>query len=390
MKKTTGLLITLLIFVSFTQQKDTGKIYKDYSLMSVSRLFNSLFKEKDIVFLGEQHRIRQCEEFVIEIIPILQKQGVHLLFSEFANYSDTKLADSLLTARDYNEKLVLQIIHKSEWDWAYKEYTEIYKSAWTVNQNLVKGELPFRIIGLQADFNYSAIQTQQDWDNPEKRWAFWNEENNKTWLEIIELETINKNQKAVVHCGLHHSFTKFHHPIITNGTFTGFEKHREGTTVYNKYPQSVVTALIYSPLAEKPELIGNFIKPFNGVLDSLTQALPLHHNHFGFITSESKLGDRTDTSSYYSIGYGTLVMKDFCDAMIVVSSVCDYKPVTLIENFINEGNLENTIIQAFPYNYTRDWTVKSCNDSIRKWYENEVKFLKEIKNCNQTKNNKTQ
>jgi hypothetical protein len=375
------LIITLFAFFSFTTPNEVGKIYKDYSLMPVNDLFDSLFKNKDIVFLGEMHRTKQHVEFVIEIIPILQRQGIHLLFSEFANYSDTKLTDSLLTAHDYNEKLVFQIIHKCEWDWAYKEYADIYKSAWIVNQKLKKGELPFRIIGLQPDVNYSAIQTPQDWDNPEKRQAFWNEANN-TWLDIIEAEALDKNQKGIVHCGLHHSFTKYHHPNVMNGKFIGFVKDREGTTVYNKYPKRVVTALLYYPHPKKPELMGSFIRPFHGVIDSLTQLLPEKLNEFGFITSKSALGYRTDTSSFYSMGYGTLVLNEFCDAMIVVGPVCDYEPVTLIENFTNQENLANSIIQAFPYNYTKDWTVKSCNDSIKKWYDDEVKFLKRVKNCN--------
>jgi len=361
-------LITLLIVISCTTQKEFKKIYKVNSILSIPELFKSIFREKEIVFLGEFHRIRQQVEFVNTIIPLLQRQHVHILFSEFANYSDTRLTDSLLTAKDYDEKLVLQIIHRSDWNWAYKEYTEIYKAAWKVNQNLKQGEQPFRIIGLQPDLNYSAIQTADDWDNVEKRHLFWNDENN-SWLNIIENEAISKNRKAVVYCGLHHSFTKYHHPIVINGKFVRFEKDREGTKVYNKYSQMVVTALFYNPLPEKPELTGRFIRPFNGVIDSVTQLLPKKLNEFGFITSKSVLGNRTDTSSYYSMGYETLVLKDFCDAIIVLGSVCDYEPVTLIENFTHEGNLENTIIQAFPYTYIKDWTVKSCNDTTSVAYK---------------------
>jgi len=372
-------LITLSIIISCTAQKKSEKIYKDNSILPIPEFFKSIFKEKEIVFLGESHRIKQQVEFVSNIIPILQRQDVHILFSEFANYSDTKLADSLLTAKKYDEELVLRIIHRSDWNWAYKEYADIYKAAWTVNQNLKQGEQAFRIIGLQPDLNYSAIQTADDWDNIEKRKSYWNDQNN-SWLNIIENEAISKNGKAIVHCGMHHSFTKYHHPIVMNGKFVRFEKDREGTTVYNKYPQKILTALIYNPLPEKPELMGSFIRPFNGVIDSLLQLLPGKLNEFGFITGKSVLGNRTDTSSFYSMGYGTLVLKDFCDAMIVVGSVCDYEPVTLIENFINEGNLENSIIQAFPYNYTKQWTVKSCNDSIRKWYEDEAKYLTRVKN----------
>lgn len=380
MQKIIPLILTLVMIASCSTQKQCDKIYREASLMPVTELLKSLFSDKDIVFLGENHRIKQQVMFVGSIIPILQKQGVHILFSEFANYSDSILADSLVTATEYNEELAREILHRCEWDWAYQEYADIYKAAWQVNRKLHHGEKPFRIIGLQPDLNHAVIQSPSDWDNPEKISLYWNQENN-SWLDIIEKEAILKNRKAMVHCGLHHSFTRYLHPIVIDGAFIRFEHDREGTQVHNRYPGKTATVVLYNHLPCKPALLSDGISPFNGVIDSIISILPEKHRQFGFITSKSPLGAKTDTASYYSIGYGTLAMKDFCDAYVVLGPVCEYETATLMENFITAKNLENTIEQAYPYNFTREWTVQSCNDSIRKWYREEKVFLEKIKNC---------
>ncbi|MCX6243616.1 MAG: hypothetical protein NTU98_02830 [Bacteroidetes bacterium] len=380
MQRTILLLICSLIFISSGPTSGKiDKIYKANALLEFPDLVSELFKDKDVVFIGENHRIKQHVGFISEVIPILQKKGIHILFSEFANYSDTKLADSICLAPAYNEKLVYQILHRSEWDWAYQEYADIYHAAWSVNHNLKKGEQPFRIIGLQPDLNYSAIQAPADWDNPDKIREYWNYKNNKTWLEIIESEAIGKNQKALVHCGYHHAFSKFHHPIVMDGKFVRYETDREGTSVYNKYPQKVVTAILYNSLPQRPDLEKIFIKPFSGAIDSVILSLPEGHNHFGFISAKSRLGNLIDTSSFYSMGYGRISLKDFCDAVIVVGPVCDYESATLIDNFINDGNLENSKIQAFPYSFTREGTVQSFNDSINLWHQDNLRYIEKIK-----------
>lgn len=374
-------LIAVLTFISCATSNKTLKIYNENSLLTIPELFNTVFKEKDIVFLGESHRIKKQVEFISSMIPILQKQGIHILFTEFANYSDTKLTDSLLSSENYNEELAQQIIHNSSWDWAYKEYADIYKAAWKVNHNRFKGEKLFRIIGLQPDINYSVMQKSDDWEIAEKIQLFWNNKDN-SWLNIIEKEAILKKSKAVVYCGLHHSFTKFHHPIVIDGKFVRFEQDREGTQFYNKYPTKTATIILYNHHPQKPYLFTNGVKPFNGLVDSIIGLLPANSRKFGFFTNQSALGYTTDTMSYYSMGCEKLVMKNFCDAFVVLGSVCDYETVTLIKNFINDKNLKKTIIQSFPYYFKKDWTVKECNDSIRKWLKEENIYLEKLKDCN--------
>ncbi len=107
------------------------------------------FNDKDVIFLGELHCIKEQVEFVGSMIPVLHKNGINLLFSEFARFKDTRRIDSLITARTFDKKLAARIMFDDSWDWGYQEYVDIYFSAWQTNQMLKPHEKPFRIIGLE-------------------------------------------------------------------------------------------------------------------------------------------------------------------------------------------------------------------------------------------------
>lgn len=372
------LLLLPLLLASSTPGRRTNTS-RSLSLQPIPELMANLYRQYDVLFLGESHRIKQQVEFVSSLIPVLQEQGVHVLFYEFTNYSDTRLSDSLLTAPDYNEKLVYDMLRRSEWDWAWQEYADNFRAAWEVNRHRKAGEPPFRIIGVMPDINYEAIQTPEDWNNDDKKRAFWDFEHNKTWLQVIETEALDRGQKALVYCGLHHAFSKFRHPIVIDGKFIRFENDREGTACYLKYPARTATIYLYAPLSRKPELGVTFMRPFNGVIDSVTASLPQKQRTYGFITTESPLGNRTDTLTYYSMGYGSIRLKDLADAVIVPGPVDQYQTATLIPGFIEEKDLPEVIRQAWPYEWTRDWTVKSANDTLARWCELEKETLIRMK-----------
>ena len=372
-------LLFLALHISSAASEGQNQMFQSLNLQPIPELVSGLFKQFDVLFLGENHRIKQQVEFVSTLIPVLQKQGVHILFYEFTNYSDTKLSDSLLIAPEYNEPMVWQMLRKSEWDWAWQEYADNFRAAWEVNRRRKQGEPPFRIVGMMPDINYAAIQTPEDWDNDDKKRAFWDFEHNKTWQEVIETEALTKGQKALVYCGAHHAFSKFRHPIVIDDRFIRFENDREGTECYLKYPGRTATILFYNPLSRKPQLGSNYIRPFSGIIDSVTASLPKTLQTFGFLTSVSSLGESIDTLSFYSMGYGTIKMKDLTDAFIVTGPVNEYKTCTLIPGFIMEKDLPEVTIQAYPYNWIRTWTVQSVRDSLARWRDDLEENLGKMK-----------
>lgn len=358
-------------------------VYSKFKLQQPNSLITSEFKNSDIVFLGESHRRKQHAEFVNNLLPDLYRNGVRILFSEFANYSHTRFADSLLTATDFDEPGARKMIYASEWDWAYQEYVDLYKSAWSLNKSLKPDQEPFRIIGLQADINHHVIKSSQDWELPEKRKEYWNETDSTSWIAIIEKEALSVNQKALVHCGHHHAFSKFLHPIVINGEFLGFDKGREGTQLLHRHQGKVSTIMLHSFWRDKSNIFPVSVVPFNGFLDSISCLIPGKNKAYGFQTNISELGNLIDSTSLYSVGRDTVYLKNICDAYIVLSPACELSLVNLIPDFINESNFDDSKVQAYPYNFHNDWTIKTMNDTLREWYKLEEKYLELMKqSCN--------
>lgn len=374
------LFITVFVIVGCQFEKtnniDLGA--SKYKLLSPDTLISQVFDDSDIVFLGEAHRRKEHVDFVNSILPSLYEHGVRVVFSEFTNYAETSLADSIITASEYDEHSARNIIQASGWDWAYQEYVDLYKAAWLLNSSLEEDQEPLRIVGLQPDINYAAIKSEADWDSPQKRQAYWNETDSTSWLAIIEKEALSKKQKALVYCGRHHAFSKFHHPIVIGGEFLRFEKDREGTQLLNRYQGKVSTVLLHSFWNDQSNIFPTSVSPFNAILDTIYSSVG-NNKAYGFQCQKSELGDLVDSTSLYSVGRDTVRLKDICDAYIVLSPVCELSLVSIIPDFIDESNFENAKIQDYPYNFYDHWTIEAMNDTIQEWYKIEAVNLNLMK-----------
>src|SRR6266851_2966870 len=109
----------------------------------------SKFKNHDLVFLGEAaHGVRQNLLFLHKLIPRLYEAGILNVGYEMIFSDEQPEIDSLLNAETYDEtKALLLVFH---WDpqsgWAYKEYADVLRAAWTLNHGLPKGAPRFRIV----------------------------------------------------------------------------------------------------------------------------------------------------------------------------------------------------------------------------------------------------
>jgi len=341
-----AVLSVLLFYQSFAQKTETKM-----PVQQADQFLISQFKQKDLVFLGELHRIKEQVEFVNDMIPVLHKNGIRILFSEFANYRDTKKIDSLITAKTFNYKLAERIQYENSWDWGYKEYVDLYYAAWKTNQNLLPNEKPFRIVGLENEDNGSY--------DPEQFWA-----------HIIDSISIKKGEKAIVYCGLHHSFTHYHQPYLVNDTLKGFVTTRAGNILYRKYPDKTITVLMHGPWYGNS--YSTNVLPCNGMIDSLIHSFPQETKETGFSTSDSFFANFSLKYSLYNKGYENAMLKDLCQGYIVVKPVCELHPVTAIPDFINKSNIDETIKKAELGNLSPE----AFNDSITSWlYEYSTKNL---------------
>src|SRR5690606_15233586 len=117
----------------------------------------------------------------------------------------------------YNEKLAEEISFKSLWHWGYKEYLDIYKTVWKLNKELPENAPKFRIFGIEEDTDFSYIQSEEDYENPEilkrvYKSSYDFEESEGFSAYAIQKEIIDKNQKALIHSGIHHAFTAYYQP----------------------------------------------------------------------------------------------------------------------------------------------------------------------------------
>jgi len=77
-----------------------------------------LFSEHDVVFLGEQHRVKHDVELVGSLPAPLNESGVRVLATEFARREDQWLIDSLLVAPEWDERLAREIVFRGFVWWA--------------------------------------------------------------------------------------------------------------------------------------------------------------------------------------------------------------------------------------------------------------------------------
>lgn len=358
MRKATFLFLLVclsILLMGSYQANDSEK-----QLLPARDFLISQFSTKDIILLGEFHRIKEYPAFVAKMIPLLHKNGINILFSEFALFEDSKLIDSLINCSTFNEKLAIKIQHHDSWDWAYQEYIDIYRAAWAVNHAVKKGEENFRIIGLERK---ESIDLDYD----------------MAYAKLVSDSAIKKNRKALVYCGINHAFTAFNHPYVVNGKAAGFVSNRMGNLLYKKYPEKVATVIMHGPWPSMTSFPYAGYPSFVRKLDSISNALPGNIKEFGFLTSGSFPLDLRDDDSYYSQGYPASSLKNYCQGYIVLVPVCQLSPVSIIPDFINSSNIEDTRKRAG----IGDIGIHAFNDTIRKWLDDESDSLRilKIKHC---------
>jgi heme-binding uptake protein ChaN (Tiki superfamily) len=345
------------------------------------------FDNHDIIFIGENHFIKQQVEFIRNLIPELYKNGIYNLGTEFIRYSDTELMNKLITDPIYNEELAKEITFNSLWHWGYQEYLDIYKEAWKLNQSLPKNAPKFKIFGIEEDMDWSYVKNVEDRDSPEimakvfKSSSQFKEDEGLSAF-AIQKEVLNKNEKAIIHSGIHHAFTSYYQPTFNpeKQEFGGrYVKERMGNLIKNKIGNRTITIFLHGPWFSANGY-DKQVLPVDGVLDSLfsikdnSQLIP-----FGVDTKGTPFGELKGENSIYKYGYPNFTLKDFSDGYIFLNPISEYESVTVIPNFVTPEKVEFIKQQEFEYR-NENLTAEMLNDTIRIWLiESDLK-LKRMNN----------
>ena len=308
------------------------------------------FKDHDVVILGEMHRIKHDPLLVQNLMPLLHKNGIYTVAIEFALYEDQSRIDKLVMAEEYDETLARSIhlngfLHGLG---GYHEYCDIFKAAWRVNKDIPAGAQKMRVLGVNDRLYWSEVKNREDVNKAEIRKKVFKDFSEKNWADRVKKEVLDKGEKVLCYCGMHHAFSKYRQPVVSEGRFIRFGDVRFGNYLYEEKKDTVFTISLHYPWVSAEGYDKPPVLPADGMLDSLLVSLPKDKLRFGFDTAGTPMGDFTAGSSLYKFGYDNFTLKDFCDGYICQGTFGDYEGVTAIKDFINETNIGKVKAEAYP------------------------------------------
>jgi hypothetical protein len=304
-----------------------------------------LFKDHDIVFLGEFPKIKQQVDFVSGLIPVLYRHGVRNLGLEEALYADQGRMDALLSAPTFDEAAARKIFFDFIVLWGFQEYVGILKSAWQLNHSLPSGSEPFRIVGLNVRRHWEYIKTEADIENPQVVQKVLSEGiPDRFMADTIEKEFIDRGSKALVFLNMQSGFTRYrNNEYAKNAREKGLsETRRTGNIIYDRIGDRAAFVAIHAPWPDKKTL-SRVNYPLDGVLDRVLAEMPKKERRIGFDVRGTPVGKVEIKTEVYKSGYDKLTMGDFVDGYVMLGPLADYQTVTPIPDFIDDSNVEQAL-----------------------------------------------
>jgi len=289
------------------------------------------FNNHDIIFLGENHRIRNDLLFMQKLIPLLYDKGIRNMGFEFALNRDSLLIKEVITNKDYfDQEKANQIIFNLSPFWGFKEYIDLFRSAWEVNKSLPDGAEQFMIYGIMHDFDFSKMEKRSDESNEEVMLKVRKgvADGDQYMANCIINDFVNKNRKALIYCGIHHAFT-------------GYKGHgkRTGVIVKEKLGDRTMTISLHYPWGSKEGSKYRTVYPVNGYIDAFIRKHKTKEFAFGINVNNSSFGDLNDTTSTY-IREDDLKLSSFCDGYIYMNGFSSDEGVTIQDAFITRENIQ--------------------------------------------------
>jgi hypothetical protein len=311
--------------------------YLRQNWMSPEDYVVSKFKDHDIVFLGEYHRIRHDAQFVQDLIPLLYEVGVRNLGIELGDSDCQGKVDGLLNAPEYNEQLSRQLFFNLDSAWGYVEYEDLYRAAWRLNRSLAPGAPKFRIINLCYKLNSDFRKQEKSMTDADWQKVFWKGDYDEYMAKVILKEFVEKREKALVYSGLAHSFTRYQEPLMNKpGQFL----KRTGNFVEEKIGDRVFNILLHCPGGSGTTAS----YPADGVIDRVM--CEFKNTRVGFDLKGTPFGTLKD---HDCIGHGEQKLADLYDGYVFQEHFSRYKGCRVDQKFISQANFAEALKGLPPY-----------------------------------------
>lgn len=300
----------------------------------------------NFIFLGETHRVKQNAEFVQRMIPVLYENGIYNLCTEFARREDQPLIDSLLTGDVWDEGLAREIVFRYSPMWGYREYIDIFKSAWKVNSGLSAGERRFRILGLNDSPDLCPAGGNNDNDRSGFLARVASGGGEENWYRVLSSILDVPGEKAMVHCSMYQALTEYRYAVRDSKGL----RIKTGPPTLGNLAESLkkdpFTVILHGPWEPAEGCGKREVYAADGLIDALISRLPEGSLPFGVATTSTPFGGLTATTGIYSMGHPNFKLADLCRGYICLSPLCELQGPTPVEDFVNESNIERARVKV--------------------------------------------
>jgi len=337
-----ALILGVATFASAPALPDPGSAETSTPIQprSPAELVLELLDHHPVVFLGEYHRIADQIETVAALLPDLHRAGVRHLGWEFARAEDQPLIDRLLGGETFDEGLATELLFRFDPFMGFEEYRDVYRAAWRINAGLDHGEIPFRILGLNASPDWSHVHTPEDRSDPEvMARVFADGDPDPVMARFVEEAILGPGHRAVVYCGYWHAMTAYRQPAVVDGAFVRFVRPRLGNRIEDALHGRAATVLFHMPWVAfdgygEPEVV-----PVSAAFTAEVEAVHAARGGIGFITA-GPVGATAIEGTFLLHGYDGLTLADVCDGYLVTAPLRGARGVTPIPGIVSWQNLD--------------------------------------------------
>ncbi len=270
------------------------------------------FADRDVVIVGESHRVAQDALFVQELIPaVYHRAGVRHLLIEFGVQSDQPMVDRLLSSSAFDRGSAQEVLVHLDLGWLYEEYLGVLEAAWKLNATLSQEAPRFRVL-LGTPGERQAVGKDAD-------------------MARLVLEQVAAGERVLVYCGSHHGFTRYRQPMPFEALYLPADRPgRMGNRLYAALGDRVAFVRLHAPCAKRwaffawPLYRRPLLLPFGGVIDRAHADLG---EPVGFWTSVEPFAGLTDDVSYYALHREPLTLEQFADGYVVLAAMSERRAV---------------------------------------------------------------
>jgi len=289
------------------------------------------FSKHDVVIFGEMHQVRDnCELIASLIEPLYYKAGVRCFAMEILKHKNAALVNKLVTGKEYDLQLALRIFRDyGHPNWGYKEYMDIIKAIWELNNELPPEAEKFKVVALdKGDWDAIDLPMSPSQESYEK---FVNE-HDPFMADVLAEEVLEKGSKALVQIGYAHSFTRYR----LRKTAPRF-----GYILHQKYGDRIFQVCLHQPHFGPEVLTGMPPKSRPLIIDFMEEMLSKNGNkRVGFDIERSPFANLRDPKSLYFATRKDVVFSDIAQGYIFIEPIRKLGKMTWVKGFIDQSNFE--------------------------------------------------